>query len=196
MNKIIRKTFIGLALPIMICGSRVWSQESRLSEPLFYKHSVETSPISPFLQMAKKGIWGIKYEYAITPKDELKAGLAYMNLHFEEGTTNSPGLIIGYRRFVWKKLYLEYELWPAYDEFYEKNESKYYKSFDLWNEFRVGYQINFTINQVPLFVNIAWPFGFGLYSSNKPDSFYDRMNQSFNDKYFFQFPLLFTGFKF
>ena len=191
-----QKAATGIVFLFFIYACQVWSQKPEVSEPVLYKHAVETSPISPFLQMAKKGIWGIKYEYAITPKDELKAGLAYMNLHFEEGITNSPGLIIGYRRFVWKKLYFEYELWPAYDEFYEKNEDKYYKSFDLWNEFRVGYQINFTINQIPLFVNIAWPFGFGLYSSNKPDSFYDRMNQNFNDKYFFHFPLLFAGFKF
>jgi hypothetical protein len=171
-------------------------EELKNNSPSLYKHSIETSPISPFLQMAKKGIWGIKYENALTPKDELKFGIAYMNLYFDEGNTNSPGLLIGYRRYLWKKLYAEYEIWPCYDEFYEKNEDRYYKGFDLWNEFRVGYQFNFKIKDVPLFINVAWPFGFGLYSTNKPDSFYDRMDQSFGDKYFFHFPLIFTGFKF
>ena len=166
-----------------------WSQSN-------YRHSIETSPLSPLLQMADKGIWGIKYEYAWTPHNELKVGLAYMNIHFDEGKTNSPGLILGYRRYVWKKLYAEYELWPCYDAFYEKNENAYYRGFDLWNEFRIGYQFNFHVKEFPMFVNVAWPFGFGLYSTNKPDSFYDRMNQSFGDKYYYQFPLLFVGFKF
>ena len=52
-----------------------------------YKHSIETSPLSPLLQAIDKGIWGIKYEYALTSKDELKIGFAYMNIHFEEGNT-------------------------------------------------------------------------------------------------------------
>ena len=160
------------------------------------RHAIETSPLSPLLQMADAGIWGVKYEYAITDKDELKLGLAYMNIHFEEGNTNSPALILGYRRFIASRFYVEYELWPGYDRFYEKNEDKIYAGFDLWNEFRVGYQWDFRIKALPVFINAAWPFGFGLYSSNKPDSFYDRMNQDFGSKYFFQFPLLFIGYRF
>lgn len=138
--------------------------------------------MSPFLQIVGLGIWGIKYNYAFLPKNELKVGLSYMNIHYPEGNTNSPALILGYRRYIWKKLYAEYEFWPCYDEFYEKNENRYYKGFDLWNEFRIGYQFNFRIKELPIFVNVAWPFGFGLYSSNKPKSFHDRMNQSFEDK--------------
>lgn len=185
------------ALIIILNLNLVYSQlKEETNHYKHYKHSIETSPLSPLLQIVDKGIWGIKYEYALTPVDELKFGLAYMNIHFEEGITHSPGLIIGYRRFLWKKLYAEYEIWPCYDEFYEKNEDKYYKGIDLWNEFRVGYQFNFEIKNSPFFVNTAWPFGFGLYSSNKPDSFYDRMNQSFSDKFFFQFPLIFIGLKF
>jgi hypothetical protein len=169
--------------------------EIELSKP-FKKHAIETNPLSPLLQMVDKGIWGIKYKYALTPKDNLKCGLAYMNIYFDEGNTNSPGLILGYRRFVWKYLYMEYELWPCYDAFYEKHKDKHYRGFDLWNEFRIGYQFNFQINEFPLFLNVAWPFGFGLYSTNKPDSFYERMDKSFSDKYFYQFPLIFAGFKF
>lgn len=161
-----------------------------------YKHAIETSPVSPLLQMIDKGIWGIKYEYALSEKSELKLGLAYMNIYFEEGHTNAPALIIGYRRFLRKNIYLEYELWPGYDQFYEKNEDKYYDGIDLWNEFRIGYQFDYPIQDIPTFVNVAWPFGFGLYSSNKPDSFYDRMNQRFGSKYFFHFPLIFVGVRF
>ncbi len=161
-----------------------------------HRHAIETSPLSPVLQLADAGIWAVKYEYALAEKDELKAGLAYMNIHFDIGHTNSPAVILGYRRFFWKKLYAEYELWPSYDAFYEKNEARVYKSFDIWNEIRIGYQFNFSIKNQPLFVNLAWPFGFGLYSSNKPQSFYDMQAQGFSNKYFYQFPLIFIGAKF
>lgn len=184
-------------ITLLAFGSEVFAQQRDTSNAKpFYRYSVETSPASPFLQMADAGIWGIKLDYALTEKDEIKVGLAYMNLHFDEGTTHAPSLILGYRRFLWKKLYVEYELWPGYDKFYEKNEDKYYESFDIWNEFRVGYQFNFEVKNVPAFVSVTWPFGFGLYSSNKPESFYDRMNQSFGNKYFYQFPLIFAGVKF
>lgn len=193
--KITKNVFVLITLFALGSGAFAQQSDSADAQP-FYRYSVETSPASPFLQMADAGIWGIKLDYALSEKDELKVGLAYMNLHFDEGTTHAPSLIVGYRRFLWKKLYLEYELWPGYDKFYEKNEGRYYESFDIWNEFRVGYQFNFEVKNVPAFVSVTWPFGFGLYSSNKPESFYDRMNQSFGDKYFYQFPLIFVGVKF
>ena len=43
----------------------------------FYRHTIETSPVSPILQMKNTGIWGVKYEYALTPKDELKIDISY-----------------------------------------------------------------------------------------------------------------------
>ncbi|MFP4369875.1 MAG: hypothetical protein ACOC2K_00735 [Bacteroidota bacterium] len=193
------KTLIFFIAVFVFLGSGTAFSQQNVSEKgkdIHYLHSLETSPVSPLLQMIDKGIWGIKYGYAPTRKDEIHFGLAYMNLYFDEGNTNSPGLIFGYRRYIWKDLFVEYEIWPCYDKFYEKNEDKYYESFDLWNEFRVGYKFDFTISDLPFHVNVTWPFGFGLYSSNKPDSFYDRMDQGFGDKYFFHFPLVFIGYKF
>ncbi|MFP4664821.1 MAG: hypothetical protein ACLFM1_10380 [Bacteroidales bacterium] len=116
------------------------AQNRKTRNQPMYIHSLETSPLSPVLQMANVVIRAIKYEYALTDKDGLKTGLAYMNNHFDIGNTNSPGVIIGYRRFLWKKLYVEYVLWPAFDAFYEKHSDPVYKGFDLWNEFRMGYQ--------------------------------------------------------
>jgi hypothetical protein len=152
------------------------------------KHSIDLSPISPFIN-----IYGIHYNYHFNPKDELILGLAYMNIQYEFGNTNSPSLVIGYRRYLWRNLHIEYEVWPSYDNFYEKNEQKYYKSFDVWNEFRLGYQFNFKIAEIPLYTSIQWPFGFGLYASNKPLSFKEYQK---DNRFFYQFPLLFVGVKF
>jgi len=153
-----------------------------------YKYSIDTSPLSPLFK-----IYGVHYNYRFEPKSEIILGLSYMNIHYDFGNTNAPAIIIGYRRYIWKKLHFEYQLWPTYDNFYEKNEDKYYKSFDLWNEFRLGYQFDFTVSEFPLYINLQWPFGFGLFASNKPDSF----KEFEKDNRFFYFPpLIFLGIKF
>ncbi len=53
----------------------------------------------------------------------------------------------------------------------KKTEHKYYSGFDLWNEFRLGYKFDLNAAKVPLFLNLQWPFGYGLCASNKPESF-------------------------
>jgi hypothetical protein len=156
--------------------------------PAFRRHAIDLCPLSGLIP-----IYGGHYSYKLTPKDELLTGLAYMNIPFDCGETHSPGLILGYRRYLWKNLHVEYEIWPSYDWFYEKNEDRYYESFDIWNEFRAGYLFDFKVREIPLYVNVQWPFGFGLYASNKPESF----KQEEREAPFFYFPpLVFLGVKF
>lgn len=185
---IIRKYLILTIICLILSSAPLFS-----GQQMEYRHALETSPISPILQAADKGIWGIHYCYHLTPKDELITGLAYMNIHFDFGHTNSPALIFGYRRYLWKKWHLEYQLWPSYDKFYEKNEDKYYESFDIWNEFRFGYQFDFEVKEKATFVSVQWPFGFGLYASNKPESF--KENEKDNP-FFYHFPVIFVGIRF
>jgi len=152
------------------------------------KHSVDTCPISPLIN-----IYGVHYNYKLSPKDELICGLSYMRIQYDFGNTNSPALIAGYRRYLWRNLHAEYQIWPCYDEFYEKNEKKYYKGFDIWNEFRLGYQFDFQLYGKPCYLSFQWPFGFGLYAGNKPKSFTDYEK---DNRFFYQFPLFFTGIRF
>lgn len=91
-----------------------------------------------------------------------------MNIRFDVGETRAGALILSYRYYIWKALHIEYQLWPTYDFFWKKNEGKTYESFDVWNEFRFGYRFDFEIGSAPLSLNLQWPFGFGLYASNKP----------------------------
>lgn len=153
-----------------------------------YKHAVEFCPLSPLFN-----IYGVYYGHHLAARDELILGAAYMNIHFDFGHTNSPALIVGYRRYLWKTLHLEYQLWPSSDKFYEKNEDNYYKSFDLWNEFRLGYRFDFTVANRPFYINFQWPFGFGLYASNKPESFKDFEK---DNRFFYFPPMFFLGIKF
>jgi hypothetical protein len=157
-----------------------------------YRHSIDFCPISPLI-----GIYAIHYSYKITPKNEIIVAPSYMNIKYEDiGHTNAPGFIVGYRRYLWRNLHIDYQLMPMWDQFYEQNEDKTYPvGFDLWNEFRLGYAFDFKINKVPLFLNIQWPFGFALYSDpdGKPESF----KQHAEENPFFYFPpLFFLGIRF
>jgi hypothetical protein len=153
-----------------------------------YKHSLDFSPFSPLFE-----IYALQYGYHLSSHDELILGAAYMNIHFDMGHTNSGSLILGYRRYLWKKLHIEYQIWPTADHFYEKNEGGYYDSFDIWNEFRLGYRFDFTISGLPFYVNIQWPFGFGLYASNKPESFKEHEREN---RFFYFPPIVYLGMRF
>jgi hypothetical protein len=120
-------------------------------------------------------------------------GSAYTNIHFDFGNTNAATIVLGYRRYFWKNLHIEYQLWPDYDRFYEKNESKYYNGFDLWNELRLGYKLDFSILEFPCFINFQWPFGFGIYAQNKPESFKEHEEKN---RFFYFPPMFFLGVRF
>ena len=127
--KTIKLKIIILILLGIISSNNAFSQteeknDKTSEEYQIYKHSIDFSPISPLIN-----IYGIHYNYHLTPKDELITGFAYMKISYDFGNTNSPALIIGYRRYLWRNLHIEYQIWPGYDNFYEKNEDKYYKSF-------------------------------------------------------------------
>lgn len=157
------------------------------AQPTEYKHSIDISPMSPFFK-----IWAIQYSYNYSGKNELMLGLAYANIEYDFGRSHAPTLIAGYRRFFWKGLHLEYQLWPAYNFYFENNEQKYYNGFELWNEFRVGYVINFKLGKVPMYINPQVLIGFGLFPGNKPDSFIKQVEEEF----LFIYPNVFLGIKF
>ncbi|MCF7803291.1 MAG: hypothetical protein K9N46_11440 [Candidatus Marinimicrobia bacterium] len=162
--------------------------ESPKKEHSTYDQSMDFSPLSPMFR-----IYAIQYYRHLTPRDEVVLGAAYTNLQWDFGETNAATLIVGYRRYLWKKLHIEYQLWPDYDWFYEKQEERYYEGFDLWNEFRLGYQVDFSLGNLPCFINFQWPFGFGLYAANKPDSF--RQHEEENPYFYFP-PMFFLGIRF
>lgn len=117
-------------------------------------------------------IYSVLYLYQFSPKNDLILGLAYQNqTNSYFGTTHAPSVIIGYRRYFWKGLNAEYSLWPAYNMLYEKNENKYYNGFELWGEFRAGYDVNFKVGKSRLSIMPQFILGKGLVTGNKPQSF-------------------------
>lgn len=178
-----------LLFPLLLCND-LKAQDSTFSatKKHSYRHGLELSPLSPVMN-----IYGVLYSYGITKKDWLVGGPVYMRIKYDFGNTNAWALIIGYRRYFWKNLHLEYQLYPTYDAFYESIEKKTYSSFDIWNEFRFGYKFDFKIKKAPLYLNLQWPFGFGLYASNKPKSFREAENKN---RFFYFPPMFFFGIRF
>lgn len=174
-------------LLILILSQQVSGQTSgseQQKEEL--KHTIEISPLSPFLK-----IYALQYNYLVTDKSELMFGFAYANIEYDEGRSHAPTLILGYRRFIWKAYHLEYQLWPAYNNYYETIEQKYYAGFELWNEFRTGYQFGFKIGGVHLTLTPQLLCGFGILPGNKPDSFLETVKK----EPVFIYPNVFLGVK-
>jgi hypothetical protein len=183
--------FSGLAFILLISTGFTVQATVRPNDTVNYKHSLDFFPLSPVI-----GIYALHYGYRFTAKDQVIVSPSYMRIQYPTiGHTNAPGFIIGYRRYLWKNLHVEYELMPMWDRFYDKNENKTYPtSFDLWNEFRIGYVFDFKIRNIPLFLNLQLPLGFALYSD--PNGKSEAFKQNAKENPLFYIPLFFTGIRF
>ena len=150
-------------------------------------NAIEISPLSPLMN-----IYAVHLSHMTDSKNEFITGPVYMKIKYDCGYTDAGGIILGYRRYFSENIHAEYQIWPIYDNFYESNEQKRYKSFDVWNEFRVGYLYDFQLLNQNAYVNIQWPFGFALYAGNKPDSFIE-MSKKGDNRFFYYPPLIFIG---
>lgn len=180
--------FLGLAF-ITFFSTNLFAQSSEhQTDTVRFKHSLDFCPLSPFI-----GIYALHYGHRFTANDELIVSPSYMRIQYPSiGHTNAPGFIIGYRRYLWKNLHIDYQLMPMWDRFYDKNEDKTYPiSFDLWNEFRLGYAFDFSISNIPLFINVQVPLGFALYSNPKGKS--EAFKKHVKENPLFYIPLFFIG---
>jgi hypothetical protein len=214
MNRNLIPAFaIALIVPAVLGfgGSVAQAQEGGLKEagtsPASPRHAVEVSPLSPLFR-----IYALQYGYALDEKNELLGGFAYSNIRYDAapkersavldllitpnhrtydiGEIHSYSLFVGYRRYLWRGFCAEYQLWPGYSDFYSKPEDRHYKGFDLWNELRVGYTINFHIARQAFVVDLQYILGFGLYRGNKPADF------GSGESPLFRAPLVLVGAKF
>ncbi len=183
--------FFSLVLMMIISSEIIAQVTAQPKDSIKFKHSLDFCPLSPVI-----GIYALHYAHRFAAKDEFIISPSYMRIQYPAiGHTNAPGFIIGYRRYLWKNLHLEYQLMPMWDRFYDKNEDKTYPtSFDLWNEFRLGYAFDFKIKNITLFLNLQIPLGFILYSDPKGKS--EAFKQHAKENPLFYIPLFFVGTRF
>jgi hypothetical protein len=160
------------------------------------QNSISTDPILPLFNS-----FAITYEYQRTIKSSFiigfwygKATETYPKLLEYPGYAVNISLIFAYRYYVWRKLHVEYQLYPGYTKYYEKNEDVFYKSFNLFNEFRIGYKFNFQFFSLPLLINLQLPIGFTIFDTNEPETFKAIRKQ---DPIFYIFiPNIYLGIRF
>lgn len=181
----------GIVGIILISAKQSVCAMEHRTDTLKYKHSLDFCPLSPFI-----GIYALHYGHRFSKRNELIVSPSYMRIQYPSiGYTNAPGFIVGYRRYLWKNLHIDYQLMPMWDRFYDKNENKTYPlSFDLWNEFRLGYAFDFKIRKTTLFLNLQIPLGFALYSDPKGKS--DAFKEHAKKHPLFYIPLFFIGTRF
>ncbi len=138
-----------------------------------FKYSFEFFPlVIPFK------IYSAQFVYGFSNKDYFVIGFTYLNNYYPNkkesvGRFYAPTIPIGYRRYLWKNLNIEGQLWPAYDFYKDLTEEKYYKGFDCVGSIRLGYRLDFNIKNLPFYSNIQIEYLFGIYKGNKPKNFDD-----------------------
>jgi hypothetical protein len=153
------------------------------------QHAIEFSPLSPVIR-----IYAAQYARRLTDKDELLLGFAYANIKYDQGRSHAPTGILGYRKYVWRKAHIEYQLWASYNWYFETSERRHYNGAELWNEFRPGYTFDFHLRRTPVFLNVQYLIGFGLYGDDsKPQSWKDQRDE---EGELFMMPAVFVGWRF
>jgi hypothetical protein len=161
-----------------------------------FSNSIVTDPFLPLFNS-----FALVYERNFSKYNALVVGLWYGKVTATypkeikyPGYAHNYAPILGYRRYFWKNLHAEFQLYPGYTKFLEENEKKMYHSFSLFTELRFGYKFNLRIKGLPLALNLQWPVGTSLYESNEPESFREIRKQ--DPIFYLFFPNIYVGFRF
>jgi hypothetical protein len=177
----------------LLLAAPAWAQtetrEEQARSTALERSAIEFSPLSPLVN-----IYAVQYAHRLGERNELLVGAAYANIKYDQGRSHAPTGIVGYRRYLWRKAHVEYQLWASYNWYYENAERRYYEGAELWNEFRPGYTFDFHLAGKPVFFNVQYLIGFGLYGDeSKPQSWKDQRDA---EGELFTAPMLFMGWRF
>jgi hypothetical protein len=172
MKQICLIIIVFLSFQILGFCPNLYCQDSNLKNNVInsvgLKNSVAIKPIDLFVS-----IYAIQYERQITKNSEIVFGLYYIgnNNNKYPGTYKLYSPMIGYRRYFWKGLHMEYMMLPGYGRYNDSIMEKNYNSFEIWNELHIGYRFDFKICRIPFCISPQVLAGFCLYRSNQPQNF-------------------------
>jgi hypothetical protein len=188
-----RRFAIGLALFALSFSAPI---EATCQEIAGEGLSLETSAIDPFFS-----IYFLRCHIEASPKDAFLFGAYY--LYSEKtfsgqaypGTYSGFAPIVGYRRFLWNRLYLEYQLFPMYADYRDSEGRAEAEGFELWNELHLGYRLDFRLGGIPLFLNLQGLVGICLLKTDEPPEFraVEESNPAFYFPNFYVLPNLLLG---
>lgn len=144
----------------------------------------------------------LNYGYQLTHKDLITAEVITWTYYeplgtfgssekFYPGKVRAYGIGLGYQRFLWKKLYATVEPTFFLQQFYDTDNEKIQKGFQLYLQFIVGYRIEFFKKR--MFIEPALALKYWPVNTNFPASF--AVIESGKPKYIFE-PGLNIGVKF
>lgn len=139
------------------------------------KWSVETSLTFPTAR-----IYMVKAGYRISDRNELGIGAAFQNWKNEDqdplGQANAWTVLLSYRRYLWRNLNVEVELWPAYNLFESFVDGRTYKGFEMWVEYKAGYRFDLTRN---LSLNLQPGLGHAVWVQHRWPGLEDKSTREF-----------------
>jgi hypothetical protein len=148
------------------------------------------------------GFYQLNYGYHFTPKDVFiveaitweysePLGTYENSKEMYPGKVRAFGIGIGYQRFQWKNLYTTIVATPFLQQFYDSDDKKIQKGFQLYFQFILGYRFEFF--KKSLFIEPAYAFKYWPVNTNFPKSFADIERGAPNYKFE---PSLNFGFRF
>lgn len=175
------------------------SDSNFIADTLGSKEEVNILATDPFLLLFKS--FALAYERRFDPRNSLVLGFWYGKVTATypkeipyPGYAHNYAPIMAYRRYFWRNLHAEGQLYPGYTVYFEDESAKTSQSFSLFSEIRLGYFFYFRIKNLPLQVNLQWPLGTTLYESNEPESFREVRKQ--DPVFYLFFPNIYIGYRF
>ncbi len=132
------------------------------------KWSVSTSLTYPLAN-----IYTLHVNYRPDNNNELYFGPCFQNFSHDSFTVYGYTLVLGYRRYFWRGLFLEGELYPAYNRIWSKITASYYPGIEMWGEIKIGYKIPF--GKSKFYLQPSPGIGFGIFRTNRPPNYNEEI---------------------
>jgi hypothetical protein len=189
MKTLTLKIFISTTVILALSLSLVFSQDltktdSESVQPvkpdIIYRHSVGTSLFLLGNIGDSVNFFQINYGYRLTQKDNIiieaitwtyyePLGTYGSSEEFYPGKVRAYGIGLGYQRFLWKNLFTTFEPTFLLQQFYDEDDQKIQKGFQLYLQFIAGYRFEFFKKR--MFVEPAVALKYWPVNTNFPASF-------------------------
>jgi hypothetical protein len=176
MKKLILTTFL-----ITMFSTMVFCQAEK-ADSTFRRQSVGTSLflLGNFAHGDPPCFFQLNYGYRLTQKDNIIAeaitwtyyeplGTYGSSEKFYPGKVRAYGIGLGYQRFLWKNLFTTVEPTFFLQQFYDTDNKKIQKGFQLYLQFILGYRFEFFKKR--LFIEPAYAIKYWPVNTNIPSSF-------------------------
>ena len=143
------KKFISTTLMIAMFSTMAFCQNRKNTILLLERHSIGSSLF--LLGNIGDSVWffQLNYGYRLTPKDNIiveaitwtyyePLGTYGSSEEFYPGKVRAYGVGLGYQRFLWKNLYTTVEPTFFLQQFYDTDDKKIQKGFQLYLQFIAG----------------------------------------------------------